>query len=313
MEAVEADPEGRDGVLEQEVRTTCRRRFLRNSELWDHLSPLWKVCEPSRQHGYSARAELPWSSQKGDWRSATSSGISSSGADGVDAPPGLELTLGRIDSAVEKPCRRSLTAASGLQGAHAESADDFDALLDDAQNAGLSGVDRLNGASLIAKVIKTRECRPDVVTESHSRRVKQQLRVLPVEAWSISRCHDQMVQGDCGNFQTLRRMLAAVAWIMEEHRTSSAERAMVMTNHLYLVLEAAAADLEWAWPLLGVADPEGRHNMHLFSLEQSDLISFHQETAAYEEAKRRLTSAASTVTRRHQGCRVRSRLAFEAN
>ena len=58
--------------------------------------------------------------------------------------------------------------------------------------------------------------------------------VLPGEAWSFSRYNEQMVQGHCGNFKTLRRMLAAVAGILDEHRTGSAERAMAMTSHLYL-------------------------------------------------------------------------------
>ena len=48
--------------------------------------------------------------------------------------------LGRIADVLEN-WRRSISAAFGLQGAHAESADEFDALLDDVQSAGLSGVD----------------------------------------------------------------------------------------------------------------------------------------------------------------------------
>ena len=86
--------------------------------------------------------------------------------------------------------------------------------------------------------------------------------------------------------------------ILDEHRTGSAERAMAMTSHLYLVLEAAVDpqhNLEWAWPLLGVLDPEGRHNMQRSPLKQSGLISFHTETVVNEEAKRRLTSAASST------------------
>ena len=79
----------------------------------------------------------------------------------------------------------------------------------------------------------------------------------------FSRCNEQMVLGHRGNFKTLRRMLAAVAGILDEHRTGSAERAMAMTSHLYLVLEAAGRD--------------------------------PKETAAYEEAKRRLASAASSA------------------
>ena len=129
----------------------------------------------------------------------------------ADAPPGLESMLGRIASALEKPRGRLINAAFGLQRAHAESADEFDALLD-AVLAGLSGVDRLNGSSLIAKVTKTRECRPVVVLESQSHCVKQQLRVLLKERPGVfSRYNQQMVQGHGGNFKTLRRMLEAVA------------------------------------------------------------------------------------------------------
>ena len=45
-----------------------------------------------------------------------------------------------------------------------------------------------------------------------------------------------------------------------------------------------------------VPDAKGRHNMHLSPLEQPGFISFQKETAAYEEAKRRLTSAATSAT-----------------
>ena len=125
-----------------------------------------------------------------------------SDADGC--PSGIGADAGGSHCQHSGEVSRTISDRSfGLQGAHAESADEFDALLDDAQNAGFSGVDRLNGASLIAKVIKTRECRADVVLESHSRRVKQQLRVLPGEVWSFSRCNDQMVRGHCGKFKTL--------------------------------------------------------------------------------------------------------------
>ena len=40
-----------------------------------------------------------------------------------------------------------MTATFGFQGAHAESGDEFDVLLDDVQSAGLNGVDRVIGAS----------------------------------------------------------------------------------------------------------------------------------------------------------------------
>ena len=52
-----------------------------------------------------------------------------------------------------------MTATFGFQGAHAEIADEIDALLDDVHSAGLNGVDRVNGASLTVEVVKTRGCR----------------------------------------------------------------------------------------------------------------------------------------------------------
>ena len=52
-----------------------------------------------------------------------------------------------------------MTATFGLQSAHADGADEIDALLDDVPSAGLNGVDRVIGASLIVKVVTTRGCR----------------------------------------------------------------------------------------------------------------------------------------------------------
>ena len=46
-----------------------------------------------------------------------------------------------------------MTVTFGLQSAHADGADETDALLDDVPCAGLNGVDRVIGASLILKVI----------------------------------------------------------------------------------------------------------------------------------------------------------------
>ena len=52
-----------------------------------------------------------------------------------------------------------MTAIFGLQGAHEKGADEFDALLEDVHDAGLSGVVGVIGASLIVKIVKTGRCR----------------------------------------------------------------------------------------------------------------------------------------------------------
>ena len=81
--------------------------------------------------------------RKGDWRSAASSGISSGGSSGGTTrhlagckgescsgangakrmPSGFGGDVGRLASALEKRWGRSITAAFGFQGAHAESAE----------------------------------------------------------------------------------------------------------------------------------------------------------------------------------------------
>ena len=80
-----------------------------------------------------------------------------------------------------------MTATFGLQGAHEKGADEFDALLEDVHIAGLSGVVRVIGASLIVKIVKSGGCR-------------------------------------------LRHMLEAVAGILVEHRTGSAEKTTALTS-----------------------------------------------------------------------------------
>ena len=327
------------------ARSSWRQRFGAGSsddvraQILAELRRATALC----QLGCSARAKLPWSSrpgcsrglfnctssrlgQKGEWRRAVLPAPTSMGAKvnrqtsaaPMDAPPGLELALGRTASAPEKPRGRSLTAAFGLQGAHAESADEFDALLDDAQNAGLSGVDRLDGASLNAKVIKTRECRPDVLLERHFRRVKQQLRVLAGEARSFSRYNDQMVQGHCGNFKTLRRMLAAVAGTMDEHRTASAERAVAMTSRLYLKLRPwiPSTNSNGHGPCCRSQTQRGVTTCtSLRSSSRASSVSTRKprETPTPTHERSQLGHASDRPPRRHQGCKLRSKLAFKAS
>ena len=112
-------------------------------------------------------------------------------------PLGLELTLGRIANVLEKPRGRSITAAFNLQSAHAESADAFDALLDDAQNAGLSG----------ERGVSRREGHQD---QGVSTKCGAGESLSPGEAEAGVLPGDQMVQSHCGNFKTLRRMLTTV-------------------------------------------------------------------------------------------------------
>ena len=52
-----------------------------------------------------------------------------------------------------------MTVTFGLQGDHEKRTNEFDALLEDVHNAGLSRVVRVIGASLTKKIVKTGRCR----------------------------------------------------------------------------------------------------------------------------------------------------------
>ena len=197
---------------------------------------------------------------------------------------GLESMLGRIADALEKRRGRSISAAFSLQGAHAESADEFEAFLDDVQSAGLSGVDTLNGPSLIHQ--------------------NQGMSAGCGVVKSLSSC-DATAEGTAWGkpgffqkFQDVATHAGSSGW--DSGRASGWECRKSDGDDESLVSRFGAAvdpqhNLEWAWPLLGVLDPEGRHNMQRSPLKQSGLISFHTETVVNEEAKRRLTSAASST------------------
>ena len=84
----------------------------------------------------------------------------------TDVPPGLELTLGRrIASALEKPRGRSISTAFGLQGRPRRKRLRIRRSPRRRRKRRSQRGGQTQRASLIAKVIKTRECWPDVVLE----------------------------------------------------------------------------------------------------------------------------------------------------
>ena len=71
---------------------------------------------------------------------------------------------------------------------------------------------------------------------------------------------------------------------------------------MYVVLEAAAKDpaheLAWGWPLLGIADPEGRPRVGWAPAEVASLAAYHKEEAVLEAAKKALGEKSSASGRR---------------
>ena len=105
--------------------------------------------------------------------------------------------------------------------------------------------------------------------------------------------------------QTFKRMIAMVSAALDEGRTGSLERQHSLLVHIYVVLEAAAKDpaheLAWGWPLLGIADPEGRPRVGWAPAEVASLAAYHKEEAVLEAAKKALGERASGSGRKGGG------------
>ena len=78
----------------------------------------------------------------------------------------------------------------------------------------------------------------------------------------------------------------------DDGRIGGFERQHAMLWQIYGVLESGAKDssheLTWAWPLLGLTNPDARPDVHWSPAEASAVIAWHREAAAPETAKRQL-------------------------
>ena len=104
----------------------------------------------------------------------------------------------------------------------------------------------------MARVVRTRKERPEVVIAAHEGRVRRDLSVLEGEAWSWRRHADVCL---------LPRSAASKGSSLDEGRSGNLQRQSAQFHHIYAVLESAAQDpsheMEWSWPILGIQDPEG--------------------------------------------------------
>ena len=114
------------------------------------------------------------------------------------------------------------------------------------------GTARLGGQALIARVVRTRKERPEVVIVAHEGRVRRDLSVLDGEAWSWRRHADVC----------LLLFIAMTAAALDEGRSGSLQRQSALLHHIHAVLGSAAQDppheMVWGWPILGNQDPEAR-------------------------------------------------------
>ena len=109
------------------------------------------------------------------------------------------------------------------------------------------GASRLGGQALIARVVRTRKERPEVVIAAHESRM-----------W---RRHDDVcLLPRCGNFRSLRRFDAMTAVALDEGRSGNLQSQTALPHRIHAVLESVSQDpaheMEWGWPILGTRRAE---------------------------------------------------------
>ena len=126
-----------------------------------------------------------------------------------------------------------------------------------------------HGNPQLQRILRTRQKYPDVITAAHESRVWEDLMTLPGECSSWQRHAKEQILHHCGHYRTIRRVI--------EGRLGGFERQLAVLCQIYGVLESAAKDsghdLAWAWPLLGLADPDARPDVHWSQAEASVVIA----------------------------------------
>ena len=215
------------------------------------------------------------------------------------APTGGSAVLERIAAALEASAGRPSSSGETDTVGGAGNLSEYLNLLggaagaDGGAGAGPAGANaRVGGLWALERIKRTRRDRPDLVVEAAESIVRGQLGVLPGEAWNYRRHAEQELIPLCGNFSTLKRMVALIAACLDEGRAYGLEQQHAMLLHAYKVLEATARDpaheMHWAWPVLGISDPAGKRTSNWAPGEAAALVAFHRDEAALEESKRKL-------------------------
>ena len=100
------------------------------------------------------------------------------------APPGMGGSFSRRAMSLESRqelSRRQAETGVDLMDTFAASVEEFDSLIADAQGLGghgRPGGHRDGGIEMLARITRTKECHPQVIIQSHDKRVKAEMRVL---------------------------------------------------------------------------------------------------------------------------------------
>jgi hypothetical protein len=145
-------------------------------------------------------------------------------------------------------------------------------LLSDSSRLGAAQVERL-------KLIRAK--RPQLVIQAHEREVVKDLGALPGEAWSYTRHAKEKVLPAAAGHAGLKKTVVLLAHALDLHRTAGADQAYAFLSQAYKAAQSASyhPNKQWtyAWPLLGVDDPDGPQRASLTAAEHAALAAYHRD------------------------------------
>ena len=137
------------------------------------------------------------------------------------------------------------------------------------------------GAAQIERLKLTRAHRPQLVIQAHEREVVKDLGALPGESWSYMRHAKEKVLPSAAGHAGLKKTVVLLAHALDLHRTTSADQAYAFLSQAYKAAQAASyhPNKQWtyAWPLLGVDDPDGQMRPGLTAAEHAALAAYHRD------------------------------------
>lgn len=208
---------------------------------------------------------------------------------------GSEGVIERLVRVLESRSHAKSSVAAelfGLTGGGASSSAEYEANVGSLVGGG-GDLPRVSAGALglvnMDRLIATRRSHPEVIIAANDQAVKEALGTLPGETWSVGRHAERFVLPHAGNFLTLKRLGAILAYALDEGRTRGLLHQHAFLYHAYRVVEAASIneghDMGWAWPLLGIEDPGGRPRGGLAPVESAGLAAYHRDRLALDAAR----------------------------
>eukprot|EP00971_Amphidinium_carterae_P325959 6456538-Amphidinium_carterae.1 len=193
------------------------------------------------------------------------------------APVGTDVTqtLGAMTQLLQKLATPKHTSGYEAALSGAGSVEDLESL-----TLGAEGLGKL-GAAQLERLRLTREAQPSLVVQAHERDIQRDLGILPGEGWSHLRHARERVLPHAAGYHGLRKFTVILAKALDLHRVHGPEQSQAFLCQAYKCAQAASVhpQKQWgyAWPLLGLEDPDGVARPTMMASESAALAAYHRD------------------------------------